>query len=253
MAFGGKPHRILPDRVRQTRPYPCAMDDGKQMEIDSATGQTNVRAFHWPRSCAHCESMLASVAARVNRAMSNVVAIDARRLVESDIVVNLAQGFCRISSPLGGERPLAVYVARRLRELEVEVELQDVVQDRPKESVPSVPLEFATVLLSLGALRMFSQSASFRDRESSSCERGGGSDGNRSRVQELFVPRRIVVPDFHKSVPIFYVPGSQLDQGDAGKHTTYSRVSQRVLRRRPARLHLRPRGGRPVSEAVVNE
>jgi hypothetical protein len=149
MAFGGKPHRILPDRVRQTRPYPCAMDDGKQMEIDSATGQTNVRAFHWPRSCAHCESMLASVAARVNRAMSNVVAIDARRLVESDIVVNLAQGFCRISSPLGGERPLAVYVARRLRELEVEVELQDVVQDRPKESVPSVPLEFATVLLYL--------------------------------------------------------------------------------------------------------
>ena len=149
MAFGGKPHRILPDRVRQTRPYPCAMDDGKQMEIDSATGQTNVRASHWPRSCAHCESMLASVAARVNRAMSNVVAIDARRLVESDIVVNLAQGFCRISSPLGGERPLAVYVARRLRELEVEVELQDVVQDRPKESVPSVPLEFATVLLYL--------------------------------------------------------------------------------------------------------
>jgi hypothetical protein len=149
MAFGGKPHRILPDRVRQTRPYPCAMDDGKQMEIDSATGQTNVRASHWPRSCAHCESMLASVAARVNRAMSNVVAIDARRLVESDIVVNLAQGFCRISSPLGGEGPLAVYVARRLRELEVEVELQDVVQDRPKESVPSVPLEFATVLLYL--------------------------------------------------------------------------------------------------------
>ena len=149
MAFGGKPHRILPDRVRQTRSYPCAMDDGKQMEIDPATGQTNVRASHWPRSCAHSESMLASVAARVNRAMSNVVAIDARRLVESDIVVNLAQGFCRISSPLGGERPLAVYVARRLRELEVEVELQDVVQDRPKESVPSVPLEFATVLLHL--------------------------------------------------------------------------------------------------------
>jgi acetylornithine deacetylase/succinyl-diaminopimelate desuccinylase-like protein len=75
--------------------------------------------------------MLASVAARVNRARSNVVAIDVCRLVESDVVVDLAQGFCRIPSPLGGEKPLAVYVARRLRELGFEVELQDVVQDRP--------------------------------------------------------------------------------------------------------------------------
>ena len=47
------------------------------------------------------------------------------------MVVDLAQGICRIPSPLGGEKPLAVYVARRLRELEFEVELQDVVQDRP--------------------------------------------------------------------------------------------------------------------------
>jgi hypothetical protein len=36
-----------------------------------------------------------------------------------------------------------------LRELEVEVELQDVVQDSPKESVPSVPMKFANVLLHL--------------------------------------------------------------------------------------------------------
>ena len=59
------------------------------------------------------------------------MAIDVCRLVESDVVVDLAQGICRIPSPLGGEKPLAVYVARRLRELGFEVELQDVVQDRP--------------------------------------------------------------------------------------------------------------------------
>jgi hypothetical protein len=67
--------------------------------------------------------MLASVAAMVNRARSNIVAIDVCRLVESDIVVDLVQGICRIPSPLGGEKPLAVYVARRLRELGFEVEL----------------------------------------------------------------------------------------------------------------------------------
>src|SRR5215216_160491 len=47
------------------------------------------------------------------------------------MVVDLAQGICRIPSPLGGEKPLAVYVARRLCELGFEVELQEVVQDRP--------------------------------------------------------------------------------------------------------------------------
>jgi acetylornithine deacetylase len=59
------------------------------------------------------------------------VAIDVGHLVDVEVVVDLAQGICRIPSPLGGEKPLAVYVARRLRELGFEVELQDVVQDRP--------------------------------------------------------------------------------------------------------------------------
>jgi acetylornithine deacetylase/succinyl-diaminopimelate desuccinylase-like protein len=58
------------------------------------------------------------------------VAADVRRVVDID-VVELAHGICRIPSPLGGEKPLAIYVARRLRELGFEVELQDVVQDRP--------------------------------------------------------------------------------------------------------------------------
>jgi acetylornithine deacetylase/succinyl-diaminopimelate desuccinylase-like protein len=59
------------------------------------------------------------------------VAVDVSRLVDSDLVVDLARGICRIPSPLGGEKPLAVYVADRLRELGFEVELQDVVLDRP--------------------------------------------------------------------------------------------------------------------------
>jgi acetylornithine deacetylase/succinyl-diaminopimelate desuccinylase-like protein len=75
--------------------------------------------------------MLASVEIEVNRARSNLVAVDVTRLVESDVVVDLAQGICRIPSPLGGEKPLAIYVAGRLRDLGFEVELQDVVQDRP--------------------------------------------------------------------------------------------------------------------------
>ena len=45
------------------------------------------------------------------------MAIDVCRLVESDIVVDLAHEICRITSPLGGEKPLAVHVARRLRDL----------------------------------------------------------------------------------------------------------------------------------------
>jgi acetylornithine deacetylase/succinyl-diaminopimelate desuccinylase-like protein len=59
------------------------------------------------------------------------VAVEVRHLVDADVVVDLAQGICRIPSPLGGEKPLAEYVARRLRELGFEVELQDVVPDRP--------------------------------------------------------------------------------------------------------------------------
>jgi acetylornithine deacetylase/succinyl-diaminopimelate desuccinylase len=59
------------------------------------------------------------------------VVADVGRLVDPDVVVDLAQGICRIPSPLGGEKPLAVYVARRLSDLGFEVELQDVVQDRP--------------------------------------------------------------------------------------------------------------------------
>jgi acetylornithine deacetylase/succinyl-diaminopimelate desuccinylase-like protein len=62
--------------------------------------------------------------------MSRVV-VDVRRFVDSDVVVDLALGVCRIPSPLGGEKPLARYVAGRLAELGFEVELQDVVQDRP--------------------------------------------------------------------------------------------------------------------------
>jgi acetylornithine deacetylase/succinyl-diaminopimelate desuccinylase-like protein len=75
--------------------------------------------------------MLASVEAGVQQARSNRVAVDVSRLVEPAVVVDLAQGICRIPSPLGGEKPLAVYVARRLCDLGFEVELQDVVQDRP--------------------------------------------------------------------------------------------------------------------------
>jgi acetylornithine deacetylase/succinyl-diaminopimelate desuccinylase-like protein len=75
--------------------------------------------------------MLASVEIDVNWVRSNRVAVDVTRLVESDLVVDLAQGICRIPSPLGGEKPLAIYVAGRLRDLGFEVELQDVVQDRP--------------------------------------------------------------------------------------------------------------------------
>lgn len=59
------------------------------------------------------------------------MAVDVSRLVDSDQVVGLAQGICRIPSPLGGEGPLASYVACRLEELGFEVELQQVVQDRP--------------------------------------------------------------------------------------------------------------------------
>jgi acetylornithine deacetylase/succinyl-diaminopimelate desuccinylase-like protein len=59
------------------------------------------------------------------------VATDVHHRVDADMVVDLARGICRIPSPLGGEKPLAVYIAGRLRELGFDVELQDVVQDRP--------------------------------------------------------------------------------------------------------------------------
>ena len=56
---------------------------------------------------------------------------DVTRFVDPALVVELAQGICRIPSPLGGEKPLAVYVAGQLAALGFEVELQDVVADRP--------------------------------------------------------------------------------------------------------------------------
>ncbi|MFN8590620.1 MAG: M20/M25/M40 family metallo-hydrolase [Thermomicrobiales bacterium] len=56
---------------------------------------------------------------------------DVSRLVDSDLVVDLTRGICSIPSPLGGEKPLAEYVAARLAGLGFEVELQDVVLDRP--------------------------------------------------------------------------------------------------------------------------
>lgn len=59
------------------------------------------------------------------------MAVDVRHLVDPDQVVGLAQGICRIPSPLGGEGPLASWVACQLEELGFEVELQQVVQDRP--------------------------------------------------------------------------------------------------------------------------
>lgn len=59
------------------------------------------------------------------------MAVDLSSPVDTDLVVDLARGICRIPSPLGGERPLALYVAGRLRDLGFEVELQDVVADRP--------------------------------------------------------------------------------------------------------------------------
>lgn len=52
-------------------------------------------------------------------------------VVDPDLVVDLAKGICRIPSPLGGEEPLARYIASRLGALGFEVELQHVVKDRP--------------------------------------------------------------------------------------------------------------------------
>ena len=53
------------------------------------------------------------------------------RFVDPDLVVELAKGICRVPSPLGGERPLALYVAGQLARLGFEVEVQDVVPGRP--------------------------------------------------------------------------------------------------------------------------
>lgn len=56
---------------------------------------------------------------------------DVQRLVDADRVIDMARGICRIPSPLGAEGPLADYVAAQLVDLGFEVELQQVVQDRP--------------------------------------------------------------------------------------------------------------------------
>ncbi|MCC6790656.1 MAG: hypothetical protein IT336_03170 [Thermomicrobiales bacterium] len=56
---------------------------------------------------------------------------EAAERIDQDLVVDLARGLCAIPSPLGGEQPLAEYVACRLAGLGFEVELQHVVQDRP--------------------------------------------------------------------------------------------------------------------------
>lgn len=95
------------------------MGDGKQ------TGNRSDHPSHecsrFPRAailCSlwqHASSLLASVAAMVSRSRSDVVAIDVLcRLVESDMIVDLAQESCWIPSPHGGEKRLAVYVTRHL-------------------------------------------------------------------------------------------------------------------------------------------
>ena len=51
--------------------------------------------------------------------------------VDGELVVELAKGLCRRPSPRGEEKPAAVYLAEQLDRLGFEVELQDVVEDRP--------------------------------------------------------------------------------------------------------------------------
>src|SRR6516162_9174656 len=53
--------------------------------------------------------------------------------VDEELVVELALGLCRRPSPIpeGKEKPSAVYLAEQLDRLGFEVELQDVVEDRP--------------------------------------------------------------------------------------------------------------------------
>ena len=51
--------------------------------------------------------------------------------VDEDLVVELAAELCRRPSPRGGEKPAAVWLADRLDRLGFEVELQEVVDDRP--------------------------------------------------------------------------------------------------------------------------
>jgi acetylornithine deacetylase/succinyl-diaminopimelate desuccinylase-like protein len=51
--------------------------------------------------------------------------------VDDELVVELAKGLCRRPSPRGQEKPAAVYLANQLDRLGFEVELQDVVDDRP--------------------------------------------------------------------------------------------------------------------------
>jgi acetylornithine deacetylase len=51
--------------------------------------------------------------------------------VDGELVVELAKGLCRRPSPRGEEKPAAVYLAEQLDQLGFEVELQDVVENRP--------------------------------------------------------------------------------------------------------------------------
>jgi acetylornithine deacetylase/succinyl-diaminopimelate desuccinylase-like protein len=51
--------------------------------------------------------------------------------VDEELVVELARGLCRLPSPRPCEKAAAVYLAEQLDRLGFEVELQDVVEDRP--------------------------------------------------------------------------------------------------------------------------
>src|SRR6516162_484019 len=51
--------------------------------------------------------------------------------VDAELVVELARGLCRRPSPRPHEKAAAVYLAEQLDRLGFDVELQDVVEDRP--------------------------------------------------------------------------------------------------------------------------
>ena len=52
-------------------------------------------------------------------------------LVDPQMVVNLSKGLCRMPSPAGQEKPIAEFLSKELARLGFEVELQEVVADRP--------------------------------------------------------------------------------------------------------------------------
>ena len=59
------------------------------------------------------------------------VDVDVAQLVDQDLLLEVAQGICRIPSFRPNEKPVAEYLARHLDRLGFEVELLDVVKDRP--------------------------------------------------------------------------------------------------------------------------